>query len=583
MNQYKSLTKFFLSVFSPYRKYFFGLALIGVYSAIHGAVQPYVLKILLDNAVVTINSPIFFASTVWPASILILLGFTAAFIWRLYNYVILKSMPRIKADIIRMTSSRLRGQSFEFFQDKLGGALSAKISDLTNNLYELVNSYFNISRQTLTIIIAIGMSYIVHPYFAVIFLLTTIGFIFMAYYCAKSIQPYSEKFAESRSQNSGLVVDCFANIANVLVFARTKYEEKLLDKASEDMVGKDQAMQYKNMINAIILSAISWALQVGSVVLLLYFGNKGLITVGDFAFIFLLSITVIDQVWFLTENLLSVGEKVGVCRRALDTIYSDYEHAKGISDKKLNITSGEIVFKDVSFSYKKGEAIFTGVNATIPGNKKIGLVGYSGGGKSSFVNLITRLFDAKSGDILIDGQSIYDVSKESLRENIAFIPQDPSLFHRTLLENILYGNLNASEDEVIEAAKKAHAHEFISKLPEGYNTFVGERGVKLSGGQRQRIAIARAILKNAPVLILDEATSSLDSVTEEYIQDSLYLAMQNKTVIVIAHRLSTVLAMDEIWVFDKGTIIEQGSHQDLLKAGGFYKKLWDVQKGHSFI
>ncbi|MCB9336254.1 MAG: ABC transporter ATP-binding protein [Flavobacteriales bacterium] len=583
MHQYTSLRKFILSVFYPYRSYMYGIALIGVYSAIHGAIQPYVLKILLDNAVATINSPNFFASTFLPALLLIILGAVFAFIWGLYNYFILKSLPNIKADIIKMTTHRLRGQSFEYFQNKLGGALSAKISDLTNNLQELVNSTFNISRQALTIIIAIGMSYVVNPYFALVFFITSIGFIFMAYYCAKSIQPYSGRFAESRSQNSGLIVDCFANIANVMMFARSKYEEKLLNTSSDDMITKDQLMQRKNMINALILSAISSALQIMSIALLLYFGSIGVVTVGDFAFIFILSITVIDQIWFLTENLLSIGEKVGICRRALDTIYTDYQHTPALSGKKIHVRSGEIVFKDLTFNYRNGKVFFSKLNVRVQGKKKIGLVGYSGGGKSSFVNLITRLYDAQGGDILIDGQSIYDVSKESLREHISFIPQDPSLFHRSLLDNIRYGDLNATDEQVIDAAKKAHAHEFISNLSDGYHTLVGERGVKLSGGQRQRIAIARAILKNAPILILDEATSALDSVTEEYIQESLYLAMQDKTVIVIAHRLSTVLAMNEIWVFDKGVIIEQGPHQELLKLGGFYKKLWDVQRGHSFI
>lgn len=213
----------------------------------------------------------------------------------------------------------------------------------------------------------------------------------------------------------------------------------------------------------------------------------------------------------------------------------------------------------------------------------MGLVGYSGGGKSSLVSLITRLFDVQQGDIEIDSQSIYAVNRQSLRQHIAFIPQQPSLFHRSIFENIQYGKPDATEKEVILAAKKAHAHDFINKLPQGYHTVVGERGVKLSGGQRQRIAIARAILKDAPILILDEATSSLDSTTENYIQDSLNIAMENRTVIVIAHRLSTVLSMDSILVLDNGKIIEQGSHKALIENNGFYKALWDSQSGHSFI
>ncbi|HHU0081677.1 TPA: ABC transporter ATP-binding protein, partial [Legionella pneumophila] len=220
---------------------------------------------------------------------------------------------------------------------------------------------------------------------------------------------------------------------------------------------------------------------------------------------------------------------------------------------------------------------------TIKGGNKIGLVGFSGAGKSTIVQLMTKLYDIDKGDILIDGQSIKDTHRQSLREHIAFIPQDPSLFHRSIFENIQYGCTEANLDQIIRAAKQAHAHEFISQLPHGYETLVGEKGVKLSGGQRQRIAIARAILKNAPILILDEATSSLDSITEELIKQSLNSAMKNRTVIVIAHRLSTLLSMDKIVVMDQGKIIELGSHSELIILNGFYKNLWDAQSGHSLI
>lgn len=243
----------------------------------------------------------------------------------------------------------------------------------------------------------------------------------------------------------------------------------------------------------------------------------------------------------------------------------------------LKCNSGQITFNNVKFHYDGTEPLFQNKSITIKTGQKVGLVGYSGGGKSTFVNLILRLYDVTDGAILIDDQDICNVTQDSLRAKIAMIPQDPSLFHRTLMENIRYGKIDASDDEVIEAAKKAHAHEFISKLPQGYESLVGERGVKLSGGQRQRIAIARAILKNAPILILDEATSQLDSVTESNIQESLWELMQDKTTIVIAHRLSTLLHMDRILVFDQGKIIEDGTHQELLDKNGMYRILWNAQ------
>jgi ATP-binding cassette subfamily B protein len=250
-----------------------------------------------------------------------------------------------------------------------------------------------------------------------------------------------------------------------------------------------------------------------------------------------------------------------------------------VSAKPLKVTQGKIEFKQVSFHYDEGTHLFKNKNIIIPAGQKVGLVGFSGSGKSTFVNLILRLFDVESGEITIDGQNIKVVTQASLRENIAMIPQDISLFHRTLMDNIRYGRIEASDLDVIEASKKAHCHEFITQLADGYQSLVGERGIKLSGGQRQRIAIARAMLKNAPILILDEATSALDSMTEKHIQDGLHLLMKNRTTIVIAHRLSTLSEMDRILVFDLGKIIEDGTHETLINANGHYARMWQMQAG----
>ncbi|MBS0289039.1 MAG: ATP-binding cassette domain-containing protein [Proteobacteria bacterium] len=270
---------------------------------------------------------------------------------------------------------------------------------------------------------------------------------------------------------------------------------------------------------------------------------------------------------------------MGRSNQSLHMILVPQEITDAPNAKSINIRKGEIVFQDVAFQYKKQNNLFENKSVVIDGGQRVGLVGFSGSGKTTFVNLIVRLFDLSSGVIKIDNQNIREVTQQSLRENIGFIPQDPVLFHRSLMENIRYGKIDASDEEVIQAAIKAHAHEFISLTPDGYQSLVGERGIKLSGGQRQRISIARAILKNAPILILDEATSALDSVTEGYIQDSLRSLMQGKTVIVIAHRLSTLLEMDRILVFDKGNIVEEGTHQSLMSKQGMYSVLWNSQVG----
>ncbi len=292
--------------------------------------------------------------------------------------------------------------------------------------------------------------------------------------------------------------------------------------------------------------------------------------------------------WWTLEQVDELNAAIGKCNQSLWTLFvpQDIKDMENASD--LVITNGQITFMHVKFHYKGVNPLFQNKSITIEAGQKVGLVGYSGSGKSTFVNLILRLYDVTDGHIFIDGQDIRECTQDSLRSNIAIIPQEPSLFHRTLMENIRYGRIDATDEEVIESAKKAHAHEFISKLPQGYGSLVGERGVKLSGGQRQRIAIARAILKNAPILILDEATSQLDSVTESYIQESLWELMNSpdkasgkgrKTTIVIAHRLSTLLHMDRILVFDQGKIVEDGTHTELLARGGMYKTLWNAQVG----
>jgi ATP-binding cassette, subfamily B, bacterial len=306
---------------------------------------------------------------------------------------------------------------------------------------------------------------------------------------------------------------------------------------------------------------------------------KGTITIGDFALIFALTAQIFECMWGVSNEVTRFTEHFGKITQGLRLTTQAHDIQDEPSAPALQVTKGEICFNKVHFQFSDVEPLFSNKSVVIRAGQKVGLVGYSGSGKSTFVNLILRVFELQSGEIRIDGQDISKVTQNSLRQVISMIPQDPALFHRTLFENIQYGKLDATQDEIIQAAKKAHAHAFITLLPAGYESLVGERGIKLSGGQRQRITIARAILKNAPILILDEATSALDSVTENLIQESLLELMQGKTTLVVAHRLSTLLYMDRILVFDKGKIVEDGTHDDLLSKNGRYKTLWDAQVG----
>jgi ATP-binding cassette subfamily B protein len=290
------------------------------------------------------------------------------------------------------------------------------------------------------------------------------------------------------------------------------------------------------------------------------------------------SALVINDIRNLSRRFLEFFEYIGNVTDGVGVIIRPHEITDSAGARELMVTRGEIRFEKVDFAYVGGMEVFRGLDLTIRPGERVGLVGFSGSGKSTFMNLILRLYDIQGGRILIDGQNIRDVTQDSLRRRRQ-ISQDPMLFHRSLLDNVRYGSLDATDAEVQDAARRAHAHEFIASLPEGYNSLVGERGVRLSGGQRQRVAIARAVLKNAPIFFLDEATSSLDSVTERHIQDSIETLMHGRTAIVIAHRLSTIAHLDRIVVFHAGEVVEDGTHVELLARNGHYARMWSMQAG----
>lgn len=290
-----------------------------------------------------------------------------------------------------------------------------------------------------------------------------------------------------------------------------------------------------------------------------------------------------NNLWYMGKELTNLFGDLGMVKNGLTILNIPHENVDQKGAKALQIRDGSIEFKHVNFGYKNNNRLFDDLNIKIAPGTKNGLVGFSGSGKTTFTNLILRLYDLQSGSICIDDQSIDKVSQDSLHAAIAMVPQDTSLFHRTLMDNIRYARPDASDLEVIEASKQAHCHEFISQLPDGYQTLVGERGIKLSGGQRQRVAIARAILKNSKIVILDEATSALDSVTEKHIQEGLKILMVDRTTIIIAHRLSTLAEMDRILVFNKGAVVEEGTHKELLAKNGFYAHMWQMQVGDMLL
>jgi ATP-binding cassette subfamily B protein len=325
--------------------------------------------------------------------------------------------------------------------------------------------------------------------------------------------------------------------------------------------------------------AAAAALKAGILYYALSLWSRGEISVGDFVMAVSLGLMIINEARNLSRRFLEFFEYIGNVANGVQSIVQPHELVDAPGAVAAPLAAGRIEFRQVVFGYDPARPVFDGLDVTIEAGQRVGLVGFSGSGKSTFVNLVLRLYDVQSGAIVVDGIDVRDMTQDALHGQLSLIPQDPSLFHRSLMENIRYGRLDASDAEVMAAAAKAHAHDFIMQAPDAYRAMVGERGVKLSGGQRQRIAIARVILKDAPVLILDEATSSLDSVTEDAIQTTLEDVMRGKTVIVVAHRLSTIAHLDRILVFDRGRIVEDGDHAGLLARRGVYWQLWSRQAG----
>jgi len=548
--------------------------------SVQESVYPYFIKLFIDQVTkYSLDKSKIFVVMAPILGVFVALWLTIEIGFRIYDFLSAKVFPQFRADVRCALFKYANKHSYQYYSDNFAGSVASKISRLPEALESMAIIILTIIVPVfLAFIINISLLYNTKPLFACIMGGWFSFHCLVTYFFTQKCAIYSREHSSTITTLNGTIVDILTNIANVRLFANRNFEKHYLANFQGEEIQKAYKLMRYNALRNTFLGLLSQIFIFSMVGGGIYAWQKDWITLGELTLI-LSSVNLIGLAWYMGFHLIKVYENIGTCQEALSIIQRPIDVADIIDAKPILITRGEIRFQNVTFHYNKGKKIFKNKTITIRAGEKVGLVGFSGSGKTTFVNLILRCFDVESGQILIDDQDIKTVTQDSLRSQIALIPQDTSLFHRNLLENIRYGRLDASDSEVVEASKKAHCHEFVEQLEQQYQTLVGERGIKLSGGQRQRIAIARAILKNAPILILDEATSSLDSVTEKYIHNSLKELMNNRTTIVIAHRLSTLSDMDRIVVFKNGEIIEDGTHEDLLKHGDHYANLWKMQVG----
>ncbi len=485
-------------------------------------------------------------------------------------------MSRIAKDLF----SYAHNHSTAFFAEEMAGNISGKIKTIIDDSYGI---YYQIIWGAVSPLIALSTTfffiYSINIELAMIMLVLNIILIVILWKLSLRLSPYTEKRAKAMSEANGILVDSITNAALVKNFSNYLFEKKHYFQSMKKAAYADRVETQQFGVLFIGQGLLRSALQAIFFALPLWYWYKGEVTIAQYVLIQTLILTLSNIYNNISMNFLQFFKNYGGIKDGLALLAKPCEVVDKPKAVEMKLQNAPIKVENITYHYKGTEPLFCNFNLEIAAGEKIGLVGHSGSGKSTLVKLLSRYYDLQQGRICIGDYDIAGVTQDSLRRNIALIPQDPSLFNRTIMENIRYGNLKASDDEVVEAAKKAYCHEFISALPKGYHSKVGERGVMLSGGERQRIAIARAILKNAPILILDEATSALDSESEKYIQDSLRDLMGGKTVIAVAHRLSTLKEMDKLVVMDKGMIVEQGTHNSLLRKKGAYYHFYNMQAG----
>ncbi len=512
--------------------------------------------------------------------ILIIINIIIFIIARTTKFLFFRFEINVIRELRNFAFQKVENHSQTFFSNTFAGSLVTKSRRFVGSFETMFDIFIYNFLNFSVILIGVFIVLIKQaPTISLIFLLWIIIHIFVVSRFVKKKMKYDLLEAEQDSKISGRLADVFGNILAVKFFSARKREIDSFHEYTNE--GKKRSRKAWFLGGQIDMIQHLFIIVVNSIILITMISLwlKNQMSTGTVVLIQTYMVIISEKLWDFGNSLTKFMKSASDMKEMVDIFETTPDILDPKNPEELKIKTGRIVFENVYFKYNTGQLVLNNFNLDIKSGEKVGVVGHSGAGKSTITKLLLRFTDITKGAILIDGQDIRNLKQDDLRSVISYVPQEPILFHRTIRENISYGKPNATDEEIMEVAKKAHAYEFIEKLLHKYDTFVGERGVKLSGGERQRVAIARAMLKDAPILVLDEATSSLDSVSESYIQEALAELMKGKTTIVIAHRLSTIQKMDRIIVLDKGEITEDGTHKELLEKDGIYAELWNHQSG----
>lgn len=546
--------------------------------------NPYVMSLIVDRVSQGSVAPdaVFTAFGPYIAA-LITINVLGQACSKLQDYSVWKLQIAVNYDLATMCFDALSNQSMSFHSNRFGGTLVSQTSKFMSAYTQLMQ---NITFPFLPVICSVVFTCVillpVVPAYVAVLMVLLVVYASVSYIMYKRILHLNEKAASAQNQLSGELSDAVTNILAVKTYGREDYERALFDAVNKEVVRRDSRRMKASFTRGVTTACIT--LVIMSVVAVFIAGGNAWfgITPGTLVIMFTYTYTLTNQFNFINTGLQRFNQAFGDASGMTQVLDEPRLVADKPGAKPLIVTQGAIEFEEIGFAYAdgaQGRRVFDNFELSIPAGQKVGLVGMSGAGKTTLTKLLLRLADIQEGRILVDGQNVADITQQSLRQQIAYVPQESLLFHRTIAENIAYGRPDATIDEIRDAAEKANALEFIERLPQGFDTHVGERGVKLSGGQRQRVAIARAMLADAPILVLDEATSALDSESEALVQEALARLMEGRTTIVVAHRLSTVASLDRIVVLKDGRIVEDGPHADLVAKGGEYAHLWDRQTG----